>query len=289
MKKTYSLLLAALALLTMAASCGKDEPIVDPVDELSITPASINATPAGGTYILTVTGNMTWTATDDAEWLTLSPASGEGNGTINVEVTGNTTVEARNATVTVAAGALTETVTIVQEAVPTPPPHAASTQTWTIGTQTWSDAIHIPACDKEDFENSETDPRCRSYTHEGTTYYYYNWPYTDLNAADLCPSPWRVPTTDDFVALDIALGGTGEERYDEDPSWVNANYINKWGGSYGGFAHGSSMLNVGSHGDYWSSTKHGTTAYLLHFNSGGTIYPQNDSNRVNGFQVRCVK
>jgi hypothetical protein len=49
------------------------------------------------------------------------------------------------------------------------PPHAASTATWVIGDQTWSDAIHIPACDKKDFKESETAPRCRSYTSAGTS------------------------------------------------------------------------------------------------------------------------
>jgi hypothetical protein len=33
----------------------------------------------------------------------------------------------------------------------TTPRYAASTQTWTFGEQIWSDAIHIPECNKTDF------------------------------------------------------------------------------------------------------------------------------------------
>jgi hypothetical protein len=49
------------------------------------------------------------------------------------------------------------------------PRYAASTTTWKYGEQTWSDAIQVPECDKEDFEASST-PQCRSYTKDGTTW-----------------------------------------------------------------------------------------------------------------------
>jgi hypothetical protein len=48
------------------------------------------------------------------------------------------------------------------------------------------------------------------------------------NAATLCPSPWRVPSRNDFRALDRALGGDGN-YHKESESWVTTNYINKWG------------------------------------------------------------
>jgi uncharacterized protein (TIGR02145 family) len=106
----------------------------------------------------------------------------------------------------------------------------------------------------------------------------------------MCPSPWKVPAKDDFVALDICLkgGGSGSNR-SETGEWVTANYINKWGGSYGGYADGRSMDSVGSSSNYWSATENGSNAYHLGFNSGGLIYPQNYNGRYHGFQVRCVK
>jgi hypothetical protein len=78
-----------------------------------------------------------------------------------------------------------------------PPPHAASTKTWTFGSKTWSDAIRIPACDKASFTDSEDTPDCRSYAIGGETGYYYNWAYVDAKKRSMCPVPWRVPSADD--------------------------------------------------------------------------------------------
>jgi hypothetical protein len=46
------------------------------------------------------------------------------------------------------------------------PPYAASAQTWTFGNQTWSDAIHMPGCNKESLIDLY-DPDCCSYTTDG--------------------------------------------------------------------------------------------------------------------------
>ena len=48
------------------------------------------------------------------------------------------------------------------------------------------------------------------------------------------------------------------------------------------------MNNVGSNGNYWSSTPNSATnGYNLNFNSGN-VNPSNNNNRTNGFPVRCV-
>jgi hypothetical protein len=147
---------------------------------------------------------------------------------------------------------------------------AASTQTWTFGASTlvWSDAIHIPECNKNTFEDSSTEPQCRSYN----TWYYYNWPYVNQHAAILCPSPWRVPTKDDF---DVLLGVTN-----------GAALGSEWG--FGGYAYGSSIFAVGNDGYYWSSTENGTNyASFMSFHTSGAY--TNNNNKYYGFQVRCVK
>jgi uncharacterized protein (TIGR02145 family) len=289
MKKTFILMTAALALLTMAASCSKDEPNEPeaPTPELSVAPASISATGTAGSYSITVTSNVAWTATAGADWLTLSPAAGEGNCTVAVNVAENASAAERTASITVTAGDLSEKVAVTQPMAT--PPHAASTQTWAIGHQIWSDAIHIPECNKEDFPHSVTDPSCRSYSASGTVYYYYNWIYVDQYANALCPSPWRVPVSDDFAELDIALGGDGSNRIDEDPEWVNANYINRWGGAYSGYALAEDIGQVGEGGGYWSSELNGSYVYFLFFTSDGGIAPKNYTGKYFGTQVRCVK
>lgn len=47
------------------------------------------------------------------------------------------------------------------------------------------------------------------------------------------------------------------------------------------------LNNVGSNGNYWSSTIDGTNARNLNFNSSNAN--MNSNNRANGFTVRCLK
>jgi uncharacterized protein (TIGR02145 family) len=47
------------------------------------------------------------------------------------------------------------------------------------------------------------------------------------------------------------------------------------------------LNNVGSNGNYWSSTVSGTNATNRNFNATGTN--ANNNNRANGLTVRCLK
>jgi uncharacterized protein (TIGR02145 family) len=159
------------------------------------------------------------------------------------------------------------------------PPYAASKKVWTLGNQTWSDAIHCPECNKATSEDSSTDPQCRSYTEGGKTWYYYNWPYVNQNAATLCPSPWRVPSASDFTPL-----LTNHGVY-----WLSVgDLMAAWGGDYGGYANGQVAIYTDSYAYYWSSTEYDRReAYYLGYRSG---YPAVTLNSMHyGYQVRCVK
>jgi hypothetical protein len=107
MRKISILMLATAALF---AGCIES----DPVPELSAAPATVNAADAGGSHAIAVTSNVDWTAIRDHVWFTFSPASGSGNGSITVNVTENTATEPREATITVKAGRLIETITVTQ-------------------------------------------------------------------------------------------------------------------------------------------------------------------------------
>lgn len=62
------------------------------------------------------------------------------------------------------------------------------------------------------------------------------------------------------------------------PAAGNVNYNSGW-----------NTNNVGSNGNYWSSTgNNAANAYNLNFNSGN-INPANNNNRYNGFSVRLVQ
>lgn len=98
MKKFKFLALAFLCLLvgTMFNSCSDDDPVV-PTTFTVAPDAGTDIEAAGGSLNVTVSSNANWTAASDAEWLTVSPTSGNGNATLTVTVTENTDYESRTA------------------------------------------------------------------------------------------------------------------------------------------------------------------------------------------------
>lgn len=68
-----------------------------------VSPESIEVGYLAGSTSLTVTSNTDWTATKDAEWLTITE-SGSGNGTIEVTYTENPVYEDRTAVITISIG-----------------------------------------------------------------------------------------------------------------------------------------------------------------------------------------
>ena len=115
-----------LGMLAMAATvaCQQDQPVDEAKLEVSTEAVALEATAAEATF--EVTSNQDWTATADADWVTLDPASGAGAAeavTVKVTADDNEAAEARTATVTVTAGELTKTVALTQagtEVVPAP-------------------------------------------------------------------------------------------------------------------------------------------------------------------------
>ncbi len=89
--------------------------IQDPAPILKITPSErLVSNPAGST-IFTITSNVSWSVTDDASWLTLSPSGDSGNGTLTAFYTENTTKIQRKGTITIRGGGLDNSVTVVQD------------------------------------------------------------------------------------------------------------------------------------------------------------------------------
>ena len=86
----------------------------------SVTPATLTFTFDGEDKALTVTANRPWTAQCDASWITLSTASGTGNGTITVTAPAYEDEQPRTAKIIFVSGALKETVTVTQNPKPGP-------------------------------------------------------------------------------------------------------------------------------------------------------------------------
>ncbi|MDR1743371.1 MAG: hypothetical protein LBR48_06065 [Dysgonamonadaceae bacterium] len=93
-------ILLILTVIPLLCSCKDPEPEAT----LNLSPTGLTLDAVGSENILTVTTDADWKATTDADWLTLSPASGSGNGEITVKVSGNDDVSARKANISVSIG-----------------------------------------------------------------------------------------------------------------------------------------------------------------------------------------
>ncbi|MCL2412933.1 MAG: fibrobacter succinogenes major paralogous domain-containing protein [Bacteroidales bacterium] len=180
----------------------------------------------------------------------------------------------------------------------------ATDNIWTISgngiIQIWSDAVQTDLCsnkttfDGGDHERSVFHISCRSNPDFPGDLFSWQAVYELRN--ELCPYPWRVPTVQDFIDLDIALGGTGESRLGTSsdiatPEFVFNNYITGWGGAFGGLVlPDASLHSQGLSGTYWSQTEHNTIVGLrLGFSMEGHVTPHNGSFKDRGFSLRCVR
>jgi uncharacterized protein (TIGR02145 family) len=167
----------------------------------------------------------------------------------------------------------------------------ATTQTWTVGTQTWSDAVQTTVCSGKTTYDGGTSGNfkadCRSNPEQKGD--LFSWLAVSNDKTELCPAPWRVPTRQDFIDLDIAMGGTGNTQTN---TTHRDKYLNTWGGSYEGYCTSNGTLtNQSSSAYYWSQSESSADySYRLSFGlSSGSIYPQSTANKNSGFTLRCVK
>ena len=103
----------------------------------------------------------------------------------------------------------------------------ATDSTWTISGndifQIWSDAVQTDYCsNKTSFRGGLNVKENNEYIDNEWVHFYvdcrsnpgqkgdlFSWLAVYELRRELCPYPWRVPTVQDFIDLDIALGGTG--------------------------------------------------------------------------------
>jgi uncharacterized protein (TIGR02145 family) len=177
--------------------------------------------------------------------------------------------------------------------------------------QLWSGAVQTVACRKGNATagnayaggtagNFNADCRQTLAQSNGTAAnrdrqgHYFSWCAMRRFAEQLCPAPWRVPTSQDFVDLDRNLGRTGINGYGNPVgiycSASGTNTAPEFGGTWGGdrwTGHATHLVSTGS--DYWSSTEVSLTdASYLHYNTD-YIYPENSNLKSHGFPIRCVR
>ena len=120
----------------------------------------------------------------------------------------------------------------------------------------------------------------------GKSYYGLDGNVSGYIERDICPKGWQLPVNDSsnhrswYYFYNTLNGGQ------------HANLVSASGASllYSGNYYDSSLNNVGSYGDWWSSTVNGTNySRYLYVNSNGNVDPLNSYGRKYfGFAVRCV-
>jgi len=167
--------------------------------------------------------------------------------------------------------------------------------------QIWSDAVTATACQKTAFAgatswfpNLSFNADCRSNPDFPGD--LFSWCAVVRFADQLCPPAqgWRVPTMQDFIDLDIAMGGTGSTRFlsTENIQFIQDNYITRWGGRFGGSTEGKSYEEEdhGWVGTYWSQTEiNAASGHILTLDVRGAMCPRNAWNKNGGFTLRCVR
>lgn len=83
-------------------------------NNLTVTPSTLSFAAGAGSANVAVSSNGSWSVTDNAPWLTVSPAAGSGNGNFTASATANTGSASRTAVITVSSGNLSRTVQVTQ-------------------------------------------------------------------------------------------------------------------------------------------------------------------------------
>jgi len=163
--------------------------------------------------------------------------------------------------------------------------------------QIWSDAVTTTNCQKTTFKGYTLDENgykhlvdCRSNPdYPGD---YFSWCAVVRYGDTLCPYPWRVPTKNEFIALDQIFGGTGENNQTTGHNKYMGSGPGKWGGYYGG-SYMSSIIGQGNFAFYWSQTEYPPFPDLhgcnLTVDLNYYIHPQIGSSKWNGYSLRCVR
>jgi len=163
--------------------------------------------------------------------------------------------------------------------------------------------------------NADCRPTAMSVSQtEGTL---FSWCAVVRFADILCPGDWRIPSAEDFAALDRAIrgSGTGEESYVSfdvvekyRTQWANQVGIGTteqaryYGGMFGGMIltgvgmsttptlNQTGIIGRGAYGTYWSSSEDNATgALFFYINATGTVHPNHVGVKSAGRAVRCVR
>jgi uncharacterized protein (TIGR02145 family) len=133
-------------------------------------------------------------------------------------------------------------------------------------------------------QNLAYNPKKKGHWKRGNEH-YYTWEL----AQKVAPKGWRLPSRDDFVTLDKAVGGAGKfQRVGGSNFWRPGGDFK---GSYSGLCYTDGSLSIqGSYSHWWSSSPYSSStdyAYSLLISSSN-VYPDYFTYRGIGLTVRLV-
>lgn len=170
-----------------------------------------------------------------------------------------------------------------------------------LATSSYSDGTAIPlVSDATEWSNLTTPGYC-FYDNDEASYgasygALYNW-YA-VNAGNLCPDGWRIPTADDWSILESYIGGSangGKLKETGTLHWESPNTgaTNETGftalpGGYrlsaGGF------VNMGRWGHWWTPSEYDETfAWYRYLSYNESILYTARFNKKVGFSIRCIQ
>jgi regulation of enolase protein 1 (concanavalin A-like superfamily) len=193
---------------------------------LTVSTASQSYGAAAATQTASITSNVSWTASANQSWITVTPASGSNNATLNIAVTQNTGTASRSGTVTVVGGGFTRTIAITQAGAPVSPPAAPTGLAATAGNAqislSWSASSGATSYNVKRATTSGgtyttvASPTGTSYTNtgltNGTTYYYVvsavNTGGQSANSAQVSATPYANGPATTQAEAGVLSGGT---------------------------------------------------------------------------------
>ncbi len=294
-----SLFLAATLVATITfSSCEEGENNVD-VTGVELNETSLEFDEGDEGITLTATVLPTNATNQSISW--------KSNNTNAVDVVGGLLLIKNAGTAKIVVitddGKHTDTCDVVVNVAPVPVIGRASfktDKTWTINegatTQEWSDVVMASgARGKTTYGGSGTNNFIVDVRENGPYGDLFSWEAVHQYGDILCPGDWRVPSSQDFIDLDIAFGGMGENvQFGVGDNYVDDTYFNDnvWGGAYGGSCNVSgSLINQGLTAYYWSRTTSPFVedfAYALAVNTA-MVYLDFGYNKNIGYMVRCIR
>ena len=158
----------------------------------------------------------------------------------------------------------------------------ASTDTYTRNNIMLSAPVTVTTCQKTSYSGGSSgayQASCR--TNPGYDGDYFSWCMVVQYASQLCPSPWRVPTRDDYCQYAGLSAGCR--------SYTSVGRAGVHGWMTGGYASGSSPINQGGAGYYWSANEYSETdGYRIYTQTAYAYYGYNEEKRY-GYTLRCVQ